>query len=78
MTLVAVTPRHRSAKATAKGRMTSPARQGKKASLATQDKPDRHVISSVVTEKTGGPRLRPCRSAHRQRPHGTSASLKSP
>jgi hypothetical protein len=78
MTLVAVTPRHRSATATAKGRMTSSVRQGKKASLATQDKPDRHVISSVVTEKTGDPHLRPCRSAPRQRLHGPSAPLKSP
>ena len=78
MTLVAVTPSHRSATATAKGRMTSSVRQGKKASLAAQDKPDRHVIRGLVTEKTGDPHLRPCRSAHRQRPHGTSASLKSP
>jgi hypothetical protein len=78
MTLVAVTPLHCRATATAKGRMTSPARQRQKANPGAQDKPDRHIIRGVVTKKTGDPHLRPCRSARRQRPHGTSAPLKSP
>ena len=78
MTLVTVTPPHCRATATANGRMTNPARQPQKASPGTQEKADRHIIRGVVTEKTGDPHLPPCRSAHRQRPHGTSASLNSP
>lgn len=78
MTLVDDIPLHRSATATANGRMTSPARHWQKAGPSAQDKPGRHIVVGVVTDKTGHLQLRQWRSAHRPRPHGTSAPLKSP
>jgi hypothetical protein len=78
MTFVAVIPLHRSATATANGRMTIPARQSQQAGLGVQDGPDRHITRGIVIDKAGRLQLRQRRSAHRQRSHGTRAPFKSP
>ena len=69
---------NRSATATAKGRVSGLARQRQKAALSAQEDPDPHIIRGVVTDQTGRLQQRQRPTAHRPRPHGTSAPLKSP